>query len=44
MTTSHGRSRCDRQGGAAAMHSTYSVASRADLWSLYEGFVVFFES
>ena len=30
--------------GILSMHSTYSVASKADLWSLYEGFVAFFES
>ncbi len=30
--------------GILSMHSTYSVASKADLWALYEGFVAFFES
>ena len=30
--------------GILSMHSTYSVASKADLWALYDGFVAFFES
>ncbi len=30
--------------GILSMHSTYSVASKADLWALYEGFVAFFDS
>ena len=30
--------------GILSMHSTYSVASKADLWALYEGFVAFFGS
>jgi len=30
--------------GIWSMHSTYDVASKADIWALYEGFVVFFES
>ncbi len=30
--------------GILSMHSTYSVASKADLWALHEGFVAFFES
>ena len=30
--------------GIWSMHSTYDVASKADIWALYEGFVVFFRS
>jgi aspartyl aminopeptidase len=30
--------------GIWSMHSTYDVASKADIWALYEGFVVFLES
>ena len=30
--------------GILSMHSTYDVASKADLWALYEGFVAFFKS
>jgi aspartyl aminopeptidase len=30
--------------GIWSMHSTYDVASKADIWALYEGFAVFFES
>lgn len=30
--------------GILSMHSTYSVASKADLWALYEGFAAFFGS
>lgn len=30
--------------GILSMHSTYDVASKADLWALYRGFVAFFES
>lgn len=30
--------------GIWSMHSTYDVASKADIWALYEGFVVFLRS
>jgi aspartyl aminopeptidase len=30
--------------GIWSMHSTYDVASKADIWALYEGFGVFFNS
>ncbi len=30
--------------GILSMHSTYDVASKADLWSLYKGFLAFFRS
>ncbi len=30
--------------GILSMHSTYDVASKADLWALYKGFVAFFKS
>ena len=30
--------------GILSMHSTYDVASKADLWALYRGFVAFFKS
>jgi aspartyl aminopeptidase len=30
--------------GIRSMHSTYDVASKADIWSLYKGFVAFFGS
>ncbi len=30
--------------GILSMHSTYDVASKADLWALYRGFLAFFES
>ena len=30
--------------GIWSMHSTYDVASKTDIWALYEGFLVFFES
>ncbi len=30
--------------GILSMHSTYDVASKADLWSLYRGFLTFFKS
>jgi aspartyl aminopeptidase len=29
--------------GILSMHSTYDVASKADIWSLWKGFVAFFE-
>ncbi len=30
--------------GIWSMHSTYDVASKADIWALFKGFVVFFQS
>lgn len=30
--------------GILSMHSTYDVASKADLWALYRGFLAFFRS